>query len=279
MGAYRSLIEAEKTTRLHGIFSPGILLDDIDCDGVKEILYQAADLNCYIHEKGGSVFEIDSFRNKQELCAVFMPSGQDTSRSFVDAFYGYGGFGSCIANLGQQSYSVSDKDRGPQRVSLLRDIALKVDQGLAAISLRKSFLFQKHSISVDIELLNKSVHEAKFRFVSEMRFQPAATLDEISFAAIEGRDRTELPRASAGRPGLVDGLSIRTALGKEVLELRSDRSFSFLLEHVEDRLGLAYPGDLREENLYQGTRILAGWDLVLQPDTQSTCSLTLHLGA
>ena len=278
MGAYRSLIQAEMTTRLHGNFSPGILLDDIDCDGVKEILYQALDLNCYIHEKGGSVFEIDMFRNRQSLCAVHMDAARDISRSFVDAFYGYGGFDTNLANLGNLTYSMSEKDKGPQRISLLRDMALKLEEGLTALSIRKSFLFQKHSISVDIEMLNKSNHAAKFRFASEMNFQPAASLDGLSFGVIAGRDRIDLPRGATGMAEPVEGFSIRNTLGKEIMELRSDRAFWLRFDHVEERLGPANPGERREESLYQGTRILAGWDLELEPDAQITCSLTLHLG-
>ncbi|TXT48579.1 MAG: hypothetical protein FD137_953 [Spirochaetes bacterium] len=40
--AYRALIESERTTRVQGNFMHGIVMDDIDCDGTKEILYQTA---------------------------------------------------------------------------------------------------------------------------------------------------------------------------------------------------------------------------------------------
>jgi hypothetical protein len=283
MGTYRSLIEAEKTTRMHGSFSPGILLDDIDCDGVREVLYQAADLNCYIHEKGGSVFEIDSFRNKQDLCAVYMPASEHGARSFVDAFCGYGGFGTDLISLGDLSYTVSEKDKGPQKICLARDFSLKMDEGLVAISLKKSFLFQKHSISSDVDLLNRSTREARFRFVAEMNFQVAEHLDEFSFFAMVGRDRIELPQtslpaAAASIPCSADGLAARTVQGKEILEIRSDKAFCFSINSIEERLEQPSSLEYRAETLYQGTRIRIGWDIVLAPDTQTTCSLSLHLG-
>ncbi|MCX7026948.1 MAG: DUF1926 domain-containing protein [Spirochaetes bacterium] len=278
LGAYRSLIEAERTTRMHGTFSPGILLDDIDCDGVREILYQAADLNCYIHEKGGSVFEIDSFRNKQDLCAIYMSATGESQHSFVDAFYGYGSFDTTLANLGNLNYTISEKDKGPQKISLLREFALKVEEGLAGISLKKSYLFQKHSISADVEILNKSTREAKFRFVSELNLQPAASLGELAFSVLKGRDRIEFPQGATNSLESIDGLAIRTSQGKEILEIRSDKAFFLALDHFEDRISSSYSGEYKEETLYQGTRIRFGWDLVLEPDTQSICSLSLHFG-
>jgi hypothetical protein len=56
---YRSLIEAEKHTREKGIFAPAIVKNDIDMDGLDECLFQGADLNAYIHLKGGMLTELD----------------------------------------------------------------------------------------------------------------------------------------------------------------------------------------------------------------------------
>jgi hypothetical protein len=59
-GAYR----CRKGDPAPGEFQSGLIVDDIDCDGEKEFLYQAGDLNCYIHSRGASVFELDCFKNK-----------------------------------------------------------------------------------------------------------------------------------------------------------------------------------------------------------------------
>ncbi len=56
---YRALIEAEKKTRERGIFSPSIVTVDFDMDGLDEYLYQGADLNAYVHQVGGMLFELD----------------------------------------------------------------------------------------------------------------------------------------------------------------------------------------------------------------------------
>lgn len=285
MRAFKSLIEAEKTTRQHGSFSPGILFDDQDCDGVKEILYQAADLNCYIHERGGSVFELDLLRGKQDLCAVKMPGLPGGGRSFIDSFSAAGGFDDVLLDLSSQVYASNERDKGPQKVGLQRDFVLRQSQGLAQMSLRKSYLFQKHGLSVDVELVNRSNHVVDFRFISELRFQSSTSLEGLVFAAAKGRESLKLPCGSGELGEAVDGLSVSDPQGKELLELRSDRAFHLRVDHILDEVPLADRDDSiplagREDRLalYQGTRLRFGWDLVLEPDAQVLCSLSLHLG-
>ena len=56
---YCSLIEAEKKTRERGIFRPSIVTVDFDMDGVDEYLFQGQEINAYVHECGGTLFELD----------------------------------------------------------------------------------------------------------------------------------------------------------------------------------------------------------------------------
>ena len=56
---YHSLIEAEKITRERGIFIPSVVTMDFDMDGLPEYLYQGQDINAYIHQEGGHLFELD----------------------------------------------------------------------------------------------------------------------------------------------------------------------------------------------------------------------------
>jgi hypothetical protein len=57
--AYRSLLEAEKITRETGAFIPCLLNFDFDLDNQDEYLFQGERINCYIHQEGASVFELD----------------------------------------------------------------------------------------------------------------------------------------------------------------------------------------------------------------------------
>ncbi|TFH05388.1 MAG: DUF1926 domain-containing protein, partial [Spirochaetales bacterium] len=56
---YKALIEAENKTRERGIFIPSVVTVDFDMDGVDEFLFQGQDINAYVHQRGGVLFELD----------------------------------------------------------------------------------------------------------------------------------------------------------------------------------------------------------------------------
>ena len=290
MSAYRALIEAEKATRVHGSFSPGIVMDDIDCDGEKEILYQAADMNCYIHEKGGSVFELDSFRSKQNYCCVYNAEQLRSANSFLDSIYDFGAFDDELVSLADQSYSCIEKEMSPSKVLFTRDFTLKSGPSLHPFTIRKSYFFQKYCVSVDIELTNRSQHQVALRYSCELNVQPSASREDVEFFALEGREKVNLGSSPESHQALLaEAVSIQTLQGKETMEIRSDKAFRLKVRHMLDRhetkhLSLLQHGDSdmerslgKADTFYQGTRLLFGWDLDMAADTTATFSLSLHL--
>lgn len=297
MSAFRALIEAEKATRVHGSFSPGVILDDIDCDGEKEIVYQAADMNCYLHLKGASVFEIDSFRTKQNYCCTYASGhGADGSsslnrgaNSFVDRIFSAGGFDDELLYLGNQGYSLLDHERSPSKVVFSKDFSLKAAGALYPLTLRKAFLFQKYCVSVDVEITNRSQYPISFRHALELNLQPAADWAEVEFL-IAGKDREKekLPSLVRMPPVEAGAVFVQSVQKKELLELRSDKAFSLSVEHAIDRLDTpsilrlqagqleTAPAGPAGEALYQGTTLLFGWDIALTPDASTCVSLSLH---
>lgn len=289
MSAYRSLIEAEKATRIHGSFSPGILLDDIDCDGEKEVVYQAADLNCYIHGIGAATFELDSVKGKQNFCCTYDRGKTQENRCFVDHVYEAGGFSKELTPLGTLRYCIAEKEHGPQKITFTREFLLHGDSGASQVFLRKSYLFQKYAMSVDVELSNRSSNQLSFRLATELNLQAAATQDELEFELGQAHDRHILdPQTSANAfPG--DRIALKNQAGKELLEIRSDRTFEVLIIHLMDllndetapstagmRFGLGNPPN-QAASLYQGTRFILGWDVLLPPDSSVTHSVTLRI--
>ena len=59
--AYRHLLLSEKQARTQGVFSASLLNYDFNMDGLKEFLFQQENMNMYIHNLGGKVFELDVF--------------------------------------------------------------------------------------------------------------------------------------------------------------------------------------------------------------------------
>ncbi|MDX9826745.1 MAG: DUF1926 domain-containing protein [Spirochaetia bacterium] len=289
--AYRALIDAEKATRIQGSFIPGLIVDDIDCDGEKEFLYQAGDLNCYIHSKGASVFELDSFKNKHNYCGVFSAAKAGNSlRSFIDRLFEYGSFGEELAGLEKQAYNSSERERSQQKIVFFRDFQLHVGESLLPLALRKSYLFQKHCVSVDIELHNKSQTPVSFRYALEMNLLPLAGLAELELSCEKDRQRLPLDEPGGLESFAAEALFITSSQAREKMELRSDRLFAGRIEHSIDRLDSPHilrlrqgsphsdlPGQAPGEELYQGSRLLFGWDIELSPDSATSLSLSLHL--
>ena len=289
INAYKALIEAEKATRIHGSFSPGIVIDDIDCDAEKEILYQAADMNCYIHAKGAAMFELDSFRSKQNYCCVYDLNAKRSSSSFVDHIFSASGFDVELLNLALQSYSVNDRDKSPQKVIFGKDFLIKSGTSHNAFSIKKSYFFQKYCISVDMEIVNQSQHQVPFRYCSEVNIQPSPNFEDVEFYAMDVRDKKKISPMLKPPSFSAEAIIMQTIQGKELMEIRSDKPFKLQLEHFLDKLDTPQILKLHDgpmdsdanridgEVLYQGTRMLFGWDVDMPADSMARFSLSLHL--
>lgn len=289
LSAYRALLEAEKATRQPGLFNPGILVDDIDCDGEKEIVYQAADMNCYLHARGASVFEIDSFRHKKNYSCVYETGAACAANSFVDRIFAAGSFKNEWSNLGSLGYTLFDREKSSSRVSFGREFILKAEKSHHPFAIKKTFLFQKGCISLDVELINRSQQQVELRYVSEANLQPAAALEDTEWYASQDREKKAIPLTEEPFSCAAEALYIQPRQGKEALEIRSDRAFQLLMSHRLDRLDSLqlrrlYGGSKEVESpacggdiFYQGTRLFFGWDVVLPADSSAVFSLSLHL--
>ena len=236
ISAYKALIEAEKATRIHGSFSPGIIMDDIDCDGEKEVLYQASDMNCYIHEKGAAVFELDSFRNKHNYCCVYDLDEKRYPGCFIDRIFAANNFDKELHDLSTQLYSANERDQSPQKIIFSKDFAIREGTAHHSFTLKKSYFFQKYCISVDIEIINRSQCQVPLRYCSEVNIQPSANYEDVEYYAVDVREKQKIPAQL--KPPLISAEAIiaQTIQGKELLEIRSDKLFQMQMEHFLDRL-------------------------------------------
>jgi hypothetical protein len=286
---YKALIDAEKATRNHGSFTPGIVMDDIDCDGVKEVLYQAQDFNCYVHEIGASVFEFDSFRSRHNYLATYQHDPQKKEGAFRDTIYAFGDFGRVLGSLEASAFSLNEREKSLQKVTFHRDFTIHENCALHTITYKKTFLFQKHCISADMELINRSQQRISLRFASSSTFQMGRSLEDSSFKLAQGHDVIDITKINPDICHSGEALLMRTRQCREGLELRSDTPFSIILHHSIDsyenphiiRLLGGSMGDASgaslAENFYQGTEVRIGWDFILEPDSVTPFSLSLHL--
>ena len=157
---YRNLINAEKSTRLRGVFSPSINTFDFDMDGLKEYLSQLERYNMYVHLRGGRVFEFDVFDAARNFCDMEIPG--TVAGLFIDHFITSEDLPALRSGTFRESRPVfanslyQDLSVDPFR----QEINLKANGLFGAfqqpLSLRKQYSFRNEGIQVQYILKNES---------------------------------------------------------------------------------------------------------------------------
>ncbi|MCX8014168.1 MAG: hypothetical protein N3A02_07760, partial [Rectinema sp.] len=179
LGAYASLIEAEKTLRQNRT-PPSLALDDIDFDGMKEILYHSHSYNCYIQERLALVLELDALKKGVNFSAGWNPlTGK--AGCFLDQICSISSFDN-ILPYADEPWSLIEQKKEAFRITLKRDFRLKSDSGKAILlPCRKSFTFEHDYFSIDYELSNTGNEPIALRFCtsSELIAEPIPGLHRI----------------------------------------------------------------------------------------------------
>lgn len=293
IAAFKALIEAEKATRIHSSFSPGIVLDDLDCDGEREALYQSADMNCYMHSRGASVFELDSFRSRHNYCSSYPGAGETRFPSiFVDRIFACGSYRQEIISLADLSFNLAEKERSSQKVSYSREFQARIDDANASLFVRKTYLFQKFSVSLDVELINRSASQVNLRYSLEFNLRLPGSFRDLRCSVLEGRRESEVRETCGILEATGESVELRSAEAKEYIELRSPQMFHTRMSHfIDDRAAMPAQGypDPRSgaglesgcagEGFFQGTNLILGWDVQIPADGIAPFSLTLHFNS
>jgi hypothetical protein len=276
--AYAALIAAEKITRQRGSFAPGLIWADVDFDGQKEILYQGADLNAYVHLKGGCLAELDSFRTKTNYVNA-LEGERDAHRGlcFQDEIFAYGGFDAAGSGLCGAYYGLVDPERQANVASLSRDTRAEIAGRSRVLGLRKVYSFRKGGLSVDFEVENKESDSLRLRFGTELNIAAAHDPSLVGLSWIKGHDSSAMNPALSATVAGIDGLRIENLRLAERIELRSDAAFS--MHHRPMFLRRPSRVDGPQTECYQGCRILVGWDMEVEANASFPVSLTLELRA
>lgn len=178
--AYKSLIVAEKTTRVRGLFFPSLSTFDFDLDGLKEYLCQLEHLNLYIHQYGGKLFELDVLGSNRNYCDLAGLadgcSGQtETEGLFVDHFLSDEDLETCLVNrctrvpngvFAENLYQETAIDSTRYEVSFRTNGHF--GQFQQPLSLRKQYSFRNGAIQVQYILKNESPINLSGYFMTEL---------------------------------------------------------------------------------------------------------------
>ncbi|TFG84159.1 MAG: DUF1926 domain-containing protein [Spirochaetales bacterium] len=165
--AYRSLLDAEQTTRIKGSFKPGILRADTDSDGQKEIVYQGVDLNAYVHLRGAALVEFDTLKARRNLCDLY--SGENDSdharkACFVDRVYQKAPDARSAVTPRRGDLAIFSNGHFEENLSLatLSGVTLycediiEISGAKRMVALKKVYAFYKRTVQVSYSVINKS---------------------------------------------------------------------------------------------------------------------------
>ncbi len=276
--AYAALLEAEKITRVQGIFIPSVSSVDIDMDGVKEYLYRGHKLNGFIHTQGGILFELDHLKTSWNYLDTMSrrrePYHEDYSgeltfdsygrRAFVDHFFQddetlenftHGKYREASPFF-QDNYEVTGCNRDNPQVSLRAEAGVTLSRRSSRLELRKFYRFKKDGIEVSYLLTNRGTRYINGVFGAEINLSLPSEKPEEQEIFLLG-----------------DGKDVDTAkpCPLEDRVLPADDAESVQLHDVPNRtlLTLGFPGveDVWLTPVFTHTRRGDGWE----KHYQSTC--------
>ena len=156
--AYKSLLIAEKLSRLRGVFCPSLISIDFDMDGIKEYLCQYETHNLYVHAQGGYIFEFDVFSVYRNYCDLNLPR----AGLFIDhllpseeiKLLEKAKLPTFTPVFSQDMYQELSVDNARQEITLKANVFYGSFQ--QPLSLKKTFSFRNEGIQVQYILKNES---------------------------------------------------------------------------------------------------------------------------
>ena len=277
--AYRGLIEAEGITRNSNGFIPSIISVDFDMDGSPEYLYQGADMNAYVHEESGMLFELDlqavSWNYLDTLSRTPEPYHDSTCpedwycrKSFVDHFLDekttldafdamrYRERGDFVGGR----YECLATDRERFTVSLRREGRVRCGTRWVRVSVEKLYRFRKTDVHVSYHIANMSSGEAALWFAPEINVALASDSMESSRVSVIAPDREEIGCDHAERKGAREVL-VQDLVNRVDIVLSAREPFDLWSLPVRTRSRT--PSGM--ESIYQSSCLLPHWKLVLGP--------------
>ncbi|HOZ71878.1 MAG TPA: DUF1926 domain-containing protein [Spirochaetales bacterium] len=195
--AYRSLLDAELTTRQKGAFVPGVVKADIDFDGVKEYIYQGNDLNAYLHPRGAVLVELDALKARRNLCDLFSPEPEgDRARKacFVDRLYAaepgpdavLRPWAGDIGPFSSHPYEEVLADGNHATLCFAKDGVVSLGGAKRSIAVTKRYSFNKKVVRVAYSVQNRSDSDARFWLGVELN--ASLGTDRIEWLEASGSD-------------------------------------------------------------------------------------------
>jgi len=278
MAAYASLIDAEKTIRQNR-FHHFLSVDDLNFDGVKEVLFQSALYTCYIHSQTASVSEFDSIRTSKNYAC-----GWNVSKRVTGLFRDYiceSASPSADGILVSDRWNIIENIRDANSVAFGHDFSGKVAEKSLFVVCRKAYKFENDFFSITYEIENKSQNGASFCFYTALELIASAHIERNRMAVVRHRDTEPVDIRSDFFVPAVDGVVLSDSNSTEKLTIRSDAPFFAAgnpnLIEGEGREPAMSGDSFATQPLFEGISLRIGWDLALPSEGTVLFSLSVRL--
>ncbi len=282
--AYNALIEAEKITHEKGIFIPSVIAVDFDMDGRKEYLYQGNELNAYIHEKGGILFELDflpkSWNYLDSMSRYLEPEVKNATngklvedkylrKSFIDHFFYKS---ESIENFDSMEYreagdfihayySVKDFDRDKKKLKLKAENEVGSEEEGVEIEIEKTYSFNGNKIHVDYKITNKDEKDFSSVFGIELNLALASKGLESQRIYNTTKQKGNEVSVEPNEVKEVREFTIQDIPNNVEIKLNTDKASNVWVLPLET----VTPGENGLETIYQSTVFVPRWQIKLKP--------------
>jgi alpha-amylase len=277
---YAGLLNAEKTTREKGIFSTSLNITDFNLDGEAEYLYQGQFINAYVQRRGGCIFELDYVVNSWNYLDTMgryeeeyhdrspESTGFDTAprNAFEDHFWSSEEtLERAIASRAEErvdfrnaSYRLLKAEKERKELEFAVNASVD-DRDAEQLELRKSYDFQKNSISVGYHLRNTGKNAVHGKFAVEINLSfPESARNRVLFLIDQNGNKVEVVDGKIDLDG-VNELTIQDRMNRTMLTVSADERGRFW----------SYPVYTRTKvydqmcSIYQGSCFIFSWNCSL----------------
>ena len=283
--AYRAFLETEKIIRADSEFIPSVLIVDFDMDGKKEFLYQGKVINAYVHQKSGSVIELDYIpcswnyldtvnRKQESFDETGSLNAKYSAKAFIDRFLPQeesmdnfkSGKAIEVGDFSASNYTVADINTGKQSIQFRKTGYIFLKGNENAFRIEKKYTFRQNTIYISYILSNLSEKELSFKFGVELNL--SLTLNKVADYKVSVVNSGNMEELDVSKP----------------LERKSMQSFS-IADTYNNTLILVNPSAMSGfwtypvyyNNMYQYTFFMPYWEMNLKSGEIVKCDLSVKL--
>jgi hypothetical protein len=303
---YRSLILAEKTARIKGIFIPSLVNFDFDFDGEDEYIFRNDHISVYVKKQGAAIFEFDSIPQSWNYLNTLLPRETGVRKSgaalnpierrmaftdilalpgsspvvFVEAGISVAvcsardaGKAGQIRFCGLEPYEVLETDKARQKAGFRLNAVEAPVSTLNSIEINKTYHLKKDSLLVQYKLVNQGKKKADFDFIPRIDLVFPGTGEEylrVYGVGPEGKDA--LASGGGDLPG-VKTVELDDLENELIITLSCDKTFDAHFAPVY----ASCPVYGKEQRLYQSTCVLPVTHLSLESAASWSAEYTLKL--